>query len=130
MTNGDLGDQLCSELLGGIAHEYDWPLAAGERVGTFAGQWVPAAVDPAVSASYAGEYELRTDFRLRVAVEGETFVLHSSGQPPLPLVLASGEVLRPRAIGLEVSFHTGDGGEATGLTLWQGWTTAEAPRLF
>jgi len=129
MTNGDLGWQLCAEVLGAVAREYRWPLAAGDRIGTFTPPREPVSVDPSILSGITGAYELRLDTQLRIVLEGDGLTLQLGEQSPVRLVPVSAERFHAEPVELEVTFTRDDAGAVTGLTVRQGWTTLEASKL-
>ena len=128
MTNGDEGWALCQEILGGIARAYGWPVPPGDRVGTFVPPPTRTESDPAAAAAYAGEYELRPGFRLRLTAGPPGLVLQPSGQPPVPLIPTAADAFSAEAIDIDITFRRNDAGEVTGLTLRQDSADHEASK--
>jgi CubicO group peptidase (beta-lactamase class C family) len=120
MTNGDMGWQICKEIEAAIARMYGWPLASDEeRPGLLYPARQAAEVDPHVYTAYAGEYELRPEYRLQVAVEGDALTLHPAGQPALRLWPTSETAYFAEEADVEVTFLRDAAGTRTGLTFRQ-----------
>jgi CubicO group peptidase (beta-lactamase class C family) len=130
MTNGDMGSSLCQEIVGAIAREYIWPPAPSED---YAGFYYPARepvpIAPDVYASYAGEYEARPNFALRVGVKDATLTLQPAGQPALNLSPLSETRFYAKSLDIEVTFQKNETGETNGLIFRQNAADMPARRL-
>jgi CubicO group peptidase (beta-lactamase class C family) len=129
MTNGDMGSSLYPEILGAVAREYGWPLAPGDDFGTYRPPRTPEPIEAEVLAAYAGDYELRTDFRLRITTDGAALTVHLPNQSPVRMVAASDTTFISDALDAEVTFTKDETGAVTGLKLKQDETDSEARRL-
>jgi CubicO group peptidase (beta-lactamase class C family) len=120
LLNSDQGWPLLDEITEAIAREYDWPDRPEPRT--------PLALDPRLLDAYAGEYEVRPGFRLRISREGDNLRLRLDGQPPLPLLAASETCFYADAVASEVEFARSEDGPAASLTLHQSGQATVAKR--
>jgi CubicO group peptidase (beta-lactamase class C family) len=113
MTNGDDGTFLVQEILDAIGREYGWPGAVG------AGDQAGLNLAPEALAAFAGIYGGERQPRLTVSAGAGGLLLHTEGQPPLPLRAVSATRFIAEATNSEVGFARADGGVVSGLTLRQ-----------
>lgn len=111
MTNGEDGWRLIQELFRGIAREYAWPGYEPSRD--------VVSIEPRAYEGYAGEYELRSGYSLRIGRRDGVLLLEAPGQPPVELRPRSEEAFFSEALNSEVEFAMDDAGVVTGLTLRQ-----------
>jgi D-alanyl-D-alanine carboxypeptidase len=94
-----------------VATRTDKPVAA---------EPVAIAVDPAVLATYAGEYELAPGFVLTVTAEGGQLFAQATGQPRFELFAKSETEFFLKVVDAQVVFVKGASGKAESLVLHQG----------
>jgi hypothetical protein len=121
MTNGEDGIWVAQELLGAIAEEYAWP--------GYAPAHTPARVDPRITGSYAGAYELRPGVALTLAERDGVLTLQLPGQEPIELRASSDTAFFSPAVNSTITFERSGDGPATGLTLLQEGQEWHARRL-
>ena len=119
MTNHDHGLPLCQGVIGAIAKAYSWPLSNGEHQDFYHPPREAVRIDPLSFAAHAGEYELRSDLRLRVRAREDSLDLRLSGQPPIELRPTSETEYYAEALDVEVTFLKNEANETTGLVLRQ-----------
>lgn len=129
MTNGDMGGALYPEVIGAVAREYGWPLAAGDSLGTFRLPRAPAAVDADTLTRYIGEFALRPDLHLRVVTDGASLTLHLPDQPAVTLVPASHLTFGAEALDIEIAFHVEETGAVPRVILKQDGSDSVANRV-
>ncbi|HZS08089.1 MAG TPA: serine hydrolase [Blastocatellia bacterium] len=74
MTNSDRGGQLATEILRGIAVEYNWPGWKPE-------ERVLAKVDPKIHEAYVGKYELGSGQFVTISKENDRLMAAAPGEP-------------------------------------------------
>ena len=140
MINSNQGQPIILEIERAIAQEYGWP------------DYFPkekASPDPAQNKlqGYVGEYITKSNFQFVVTIEDDTLFLKPTGQPPIKLILGSGnyliqfslKVFNPKvftdtilfsleALDAKVLFEKTDSGEVTGFVLYQSEKQISAKR--
>ena len=122
MLNSNAGFPLLDEITRAIAAEYGWPnYLPAERPGV--------EVDPRILEAYAGVYELRPDFTLKVAFQDGVLSLQPTGQDPIPLLAESETKFFTKVLEAEVTFSKTDAGAMKELILRQEGRELPAKRL-
>jgi CubicO group peptidase (beta-lactamase class C family) len=120
MTNADGGWALNREILETIAAEYGWPLDPSHHAAPTG--WEPPEIltlGADALAPFVGEYSIRPDFRVTVAMKGESLVIQPTGQAPIEVDPTSPTTFVARDLNVEIAFQRDDHGVVTGLTLKQ-----------
>jgi CubicO group peptidase (beta-lactamase class C family) len=112
MANSLSGGDLIEEVMRGIAREYGWPDYLPEEP-------VASKVDTVQFSRFAGQYEMRSDFNVKIAVGGEGLTLEVPGQNPIALHAKSQAEFFAGAVHAEVRFE-GEDEEPSTLVLTQG----------
>jgi hypothetical protein len=94
-----------------VAQKTDKPLPAAPVV---------VEVDPAIYATYAGEYQIAPDFSLVISVEGDKLIVTPTGQDPAELFPESETRFFVTVIDAQVEFQRDAAGQVTGLAFIQG----------
>jgi CubicO group peptidase (beta-lactamase class C family) len=122
MVNSNRGWPVISEILRAIAQEYGWP----DFIPT---EPAPAEVAPHVAAAYAGEYELKPNFRFTVAVGDSGLTLRTTGQPKMPLYPESETTYFARVVEATLTFVKSDTGEVRELIFKQNGKEMPAKKI-
>lgn len=122
MTNSDRGSSVADELLRSIAKEYGW-------VDYLPKEKILAQVDPAIYASYSGQYELAPNFILTITVEDGKLMGQASGQPKLELFPESETRFFGTSVSVELTFVKDATGQVTHLILRQGGQDTTAKKI-
>ncbi len=122
MTNSDRGSSLVEEVLRSIAKEYDW-------VDYLPKEKVLAQVDPKIYGSYAGQYELATNFIVTITAEDGRLMGQATGQPKLELFPESETRFFATAVSVELTFVKDASGQVTHLILRQGGQDRTAKKI-
>jgi CubicO group peptidase (beta-lactamase class C family) len=120
MTNSDGGWALNAEILEAIAAAYDWPLDAGyQSFPKRRDAAVPSPIPPEALADCVGTYELRPDYPISVALDGDTLLVRPGGQDAFRADSIAEDTVVARDLNVEIAFRRGEDGVVTGLTLKQ-----------
>ncbi len=87
------------------------------------------ALDPRILAAYAGEYELKPDFIITVAVEKDQLFLQATGQPRIQAFPSSETEFFLKEVEAQISFIKNAEGKITQLILHQGGNDAPARKI-
>lgn len=117
MINANRGHLLISEIMRGIAREYQWPDNLPPKKETI-------DLSPELLATYSGEYTVKdpallSAVRFTIALEKGKLALRVGRQPPIPLTPQSDIAFFTPVLGTTVTFHESKTGEITGFTLCQ-----------
>jgi len=87
------------------------------------------AVDPRIFDGYEGRYELRPNFILNITREGDRLYAQATGQRRFEILPESEKEYFATAPPVQISFKTGENGQATELILHQGGRENPAKRV-
>lgn len=122
MTNSDSGDQLISEVMFAIAHEYNWPdYRPVERT--------EVKVNPSFFRGYVGSYQLAPDLILSVTQEGDHLMTQATGQDKVEIFPENDRKYFAKVVDAEITFVCDSRGDATELILHQGGEDHHAKRV-
>ena len=79
-----------------------------------------AKVDPAIYDQYVGKYELRPDFVMTVAREGNSLIAQATGQNKIEIFPESETTFFPKVVDATISFEKDASGRVVALVLDQG----------
>jgi hypothetical protein len=122
MTNADGGWALNGEILRTVAAEYGWLLDPSyTSPPTARAEARPIVLAADTLASYEGEYVVRPDFRVTIALVDGALQVQPTGQSAFAVDPVSETTFVARPLNVEVTFRRDDGG-VRGLTLRQDGT--------
>jgi serine-type D-Ala-D-Ala carboxypeptidase/endopeptidase len=86
-------------------------------------------LDPKLLASYVGIYAIRGEPVYTVTVKGGEIFFQVSGQPAFQIFPTAEDEMYFKVVDAQVGFHRDEGGNVTGLTLYQDGNNLEATRV-
>ncbi len=86
-------------------------------------------VDPKLLARYVGAYEMATDTKMLITLEGDQLSEKLGGQPTFPIFPESETVFFLKVVEAEIEFLKDANGKVTDLVLHQGGRDQKAPRI-
>lgn len=106
-----------------------FPIVWAQPVPPPAAEHKTVKVDPKIFDGYEGRYELAPNFILNITRDGDRLYAQPSGGRRTELLPESEKQYFATAPPIEITFHTGDDGKATGLTFRQGARETTAKRV-
>ncbi len=88
-----------------------------------------AAVEPNDYDPYVGEYEVSTNFVVKIFKEGEKLMTQATGQPAVELFPEAANKFFIKVVDAKVTFNRDDKGAVTGLIIHQGGQDTPAKKI-